>query len=159
MEELVLWLVKYWLEILFSGLVGGVGIAAKYAWGQIKQNYINVVQQNQDDIKKLKESIDNKFDSIDSKINALAETSRKNDVSLIRDAVLRKIRHGLQDPSGCISMADAETTAALMAQYEELGGNGEVHKLYKRYEKLGICPEFEHHYCEDDLCGGANKDT
>ena len=149
MEELGLWLVKYWLEILLSGLVGGAGIAAKYAWGQIKKNYIDIVQQNQEDTKKLRESIDNKFDSIDSKINKLSDTSRRNDVAIIRDLLLRKLRHGLHDD--CVSLADMETSAALMAQYEELGGNGEIHKLYKRYEKLRVCPEYDHHYDYDGV--------
>ena len=150
MELVFEFLLKYWLELICSLFLGGVTIAAKFIWNTIKRDYLDAVKNNQTDIKELKESIDKKFDSIDTKfdnienkINDLAETSRKNDLSMIRDTLLRKIRHGLQDT--CVSLADVETVSALMAQYEELGGNGEVHKLYQRFEKLHVCPEHDFH--------------
>lgn len=150
MELVFEFLLKYWLELICSLFLGGVTIAAKFIWNTIKRDYLDAVKNNQTDIKELKESIDKKFDSIDTKfdnietkINDLAETSRKNDLSMIRDTLLRKIRHGLQDT--CVSLADVETVSALMAQYEELGGNGEVHKLYQRFEKLKVCPEYDLH--------------
>lgn len=142
--ELLDWIIRYWLEICFSGLIGGVGIAFKYAWGQVKKE-LNSLKQTQSDLKSLKKDINEKIDSIETKVNNLYSQSAQSDLVLIKDALLRKIRYGLQDPSGCISMGDAETCAMLMAQYEELGGNGEVHKLYKRYEKLNVCPEYDHH--------------
>ena len=138
------WITKFWLEALMTGLIGGIGIAAKYAWSQIREEFEGM-RQTQSDLKSLKESIDEKFDNIENKVNDLHDQSAKSDLVLIKDAVLRKMRYGLQDPSGCISMSDAETCAMLMAQYEELGGNGEVHRLYKRYEKLKVCPDYEHH--------------
>lgn len=142
--ELLDWIFRYWLEILFSGLIGGVGIAFKYAWSQIKKEFEGI-KQTQSDLKSLKEDINEKFENIENKVNDLHDQSSRSDLVLIKDAVLRKIRFGLQDPSGCVSMSDAETCAMLMAQYEELGGNGEVHRLYKRYEKLRVCPDYEHH--------------
>lgn len=150
MEAIGSFLLTYWLEFICSLFLGGVSIAAKFIWNTIKRDYLDAVKRNQTDIKELKESIDKKFDGIDkkfdsieTKINNLSETSRKNDLSLIRDTLLRKIRYGLQD--NCVSVADVETVSALMAQYEELGGNGEVHKLFERYEKIKVCPEHDFH--------------
>ena len=150
MESIGAFLLKYWLEAICTLFLGGVTIAAKFIWNTIKRDYLDAVKQNQTDIKELKESIDKKFDSIDTKfdnienkINDMAEISRKNDLSMIRDTLLRKIRYGLQDT--CVSLADVETVSALMAQYEELGGNGEIHKLYQRFEKLQVCPEHDLH--------------
>lgn len=156
MELVFEFLLKYWLELICSLFLGGVTIAAKFIWNTIKRDYLDAVKNNQTDIKELKESIDKKFDSIDTKfdnienkINDLAETSKRTDVSLIRDALLRKLRHTLAGEE-CITMADLETVNSLMTQYEELGGNGEVHKLYKRFEKLHICPEHEPSHHEEE---------
>lgn len=151
MEAIGSFLLTYWLEFICSLFLGGVSIAAKFIWNTIKRDYLDAVKRNQTDIKELKESIDKKFDGIDkkfdnieTKINDLAETSKAADVSLIRDALLRKLRHVLSGEE-CVTMADVETIGSLMTQYEERGGNGEVHKLYKRFEKMHICPEHENH--------------
>lgn len=155
MGELALWFAKYWLEILLTGFLGGISIAAKFIWNTIKKEYLDAIKKNQDEIKSTNEkfaqfqtNIDTKFDKLSTKIDAMQETSRKNDLAIIKDSLLRKIRHGLSDD--CVSLADMETAAALMSQYEALGGNGEVHKLYKRYEKLHVCPEYDPHYYEMD---------
>ena len=138
------WLAKFWLEALMTGLIGGIGIAAKYAWTQIKKEFEGM-RQTQTDLKSLKESIDNKFDNIETKINDMSEISRSTDVSLLRDALLRKLRYILSEVDPCVTLDDLETINSLMTQYEKLGGNGEIHKLYKRFEKIHVCPEHEHH--------------
>lgn len=144
-------ILKYWLEVVFSGFLAGAGFAIKYAWNQIKKNYIDIVKQNEEDIKQLDTkieqlecNIDQKFLHLSDEINKLAELNKKNDVSIIRDLLLRKIRIGLQSTNNCITLADYETVVALMERYEENGGNGEVHRLFARYEKLQICPEHDH---------------
>lgn len=152
-------ILKYWLEVIFSGFLAGAGIAIKYAWNQIKKNYIDVVKKNETDIKdlnakieQLESNIDKQFTQLKDDISDLAELNRKNDVSIIRDLLLRKMRYGLQSPNGCITLADYETVVALMERYEENGGNGEVHRLFARYEKLRICTEHDHieSFCEID---------
>lgn len=141
------WLVHYWLEVLFSAFLGIVGIAGRFIWKTLQRDYIDVVKQNQEDIKKtnekiinLQENIEQKFDTIDKKIDDMSTQSKSSDLAIIRDTLLRKIRNGLQDDS-CITMADYETVTSLMEQYEKLGGNGEIHRLYQKYEKIHICPE------------------
>lgn len=152
MEEFIL---KYWLEVIFSGFLAGAGIAIRYIWCRIKKEYIDQVKKNEDEIKTTNDKlgqfqidIDAKFDKLSEKLDEMQETSRKNDLAIIKDSLLRKIRHGISDD--CVSLADIETACALMAQYEALGGNGEVHKLYKRYEKLHVCPEHDFHNYEMD---------
>lgn len=144
------WLVHYWLEVLFSAFLGIVGIAGRFIWKTLQRDYIDVVKQNQEDIKKtnekiinLQENIEQKFDTIDKKIDDMSTQSKSSDLAIIRDTLLRKIRNGLQDDS-CITMADYETVTSLMEQYEKLGGNGEIHRLYQKYEKIHICPEEKH---------------
>lgn len=151
------WVIRYWTELLFSGFVATAGIALRYIWSQIRKNYIDQVKKNENEIKttndKLEQfqtDIDAKFDKLSEKLDNMQKQSKSSDLAIIRDAILRQVRHGLQSPHGCISMSEAETTAALMAQYEELGGNGEVHKLYKRYEKLNICHDYDYHYFDED---------
>lgn len=137
------WLVHYWLEVLFSVFLGIVGIAGRFIWKTLQRDYIDVVKQNQKDIINLQENIEQKFDTINKKIDDMSTQSKSSDLAIIRDTLLRKIRNGLQDDS-CITMADYETVTSLMEQYEKLGGNGEIHRLYQKYEKLHICPEEKH---------------
>lgn len=140
---------KFWVEALMAGILSAICFLCRHVWKQLKRDFFDVVKSNQEEIKTLTKSMDEKFDNINNRIETLYDQSVKSDLSIIRDVLLRKLRHGLQ--SECISMADLETSAALMAQYEQLGGNGEIHKLYKRYEKIHICPEHEHfvpHECD-----------
>ncbi len=137
--------VKYWLECAFGLFLGGVSYGIKHAWTNIKRNYLIPIQENQQEVAELRKAIDKKFENIEKRINDMEEMSKKNDLAIIRDTLLRKLRNGLHSETKCISLADFETVSALLTQYEELGGNGEVHKLYKRYEKLHICPEYDHH--------------
>lgn len=137
------WLVHYWLEVLFSVFLGIVGIAGRFIWKTLQRDYIDVVKQNQKDIINLQENIEQKFDTINKKIDDMSTQSKSSDLAIIRDTLLRKIRNGLQDDS-CITMADYETVTSLMEQYEKLGGNGEIHRLYQKYEKIHICPEEKH---------------
>jgi len=137
------WILTYWLQVLFSGILGAVCLVGRYLWRSLKKDFIDVIKANQKEIKTLSESVDKRFDSIDTRIDELSQQSTSSDLALIKDSLLRKIRYGLSDD--CVSLADLETCAALMAQYEKLGGNGEVHKLYKRYEKLHVCSEHDFH--------------
>ncbi len=146
MEFLAEFIIKYWLECLFGLFLGGVSYGIKYAWGNIKRDYLTPIKENQQEIINLKDNIDQKFSNIEKRITDMEQMSRANDLAIIRDSLLRKLRHGLQAEDKCISFADFETVSALLTQYEELGGNGEVHKLYKRYEKLHICPEHDYHH-------------
>lgn len=151
------WVVRYWTELVFSGFVGIAGFALRYIWVQIRTTYIDQVKKNEKEIEetngkldKFQTDIDAKFDKLSQQLDKMQKQSTSSDLAIIRDAVLRQIRHGLQSPHGCLTMSEAETTAALMAQYEQLGGNGEVHKLYKRYEKLDICHDHDYHYFDED---------
>ena len=167
MEWLVEWLIKYWAEFVFGLFISGAGLAAKFIWNTWKkerEEYVDIIKKGQEDIKKnqadilntnehliqLEQKLDDRFDKIDNKIDDMQEQSKSSDLAIIRDTLLRKIRHGLQTEDTCISMADYETVTSLMAHYEKLGGNGEVHKLYKRYEQLHICPEHEHYIIVDN---------
>lgn len=157
MFKLPEWIFRYWVELLFSGFVTIAGFSLRYIWTQIRKNYIDQVKKNENEIKatndkleQFQKDIDAKFDRLSQQLDNMQKQSTSSDLAIIRDAVLRQIRHGLQNPHGCLTMSEAETTAALMAQYEQLGGNGEVHKLYKRYEKLDICHDHDYHYFDED---------
>ena len=150
------WLVQYWLEVLFSAFLGIVGITGRFIWKTLQRDYIDVVKQNQEDIKNtnkkviaLQENIEKKFDKIDESIQELSNQSKSSDLAIIRDTLLRKLRYGLQENS-CITLADYETVNSLMEQYERLGGNGEIPRMYKKYETLQICTEHDQHVLEDD---------
>lgn len=150
------WLVEYWLEVLFSAFLGVVGIAGRFIWKTLQRDYVDVVKQNQEDIKKtnekmitLQENIEQKFDTIDKKIDDMSIQSKSSDLAIIRDTLLRKLRYGLQENT-CITLADYETVNSLMEQYEKLGGNGEIHRMYKKYETLQICPEHDQHVFEEE---------
>lgn len=138
------WLVQYWLQAIFGLILAGMGLVIKFILKTLKKDYVDVISKNQDDIKNMHKEIigfqkdfDEKFDKLNDKIHDLAEQSKASDLAIMRDTLLRKIRNGLQD--GCITQADLETVASLIEQYEKLGGNGEIHRLYDKYILLPVC--------------------
>lgn len=141
------WLIQYWLQISFTAVIGIVGIAARFIMKTLKKDYVDVIKKNQDDIKtmnqqvtNLQNNIDEKFDTINKKIDVLQKQSNSSDLAIIKDTLLRKMRYGLVEDH-CVTLADFETVNSLFENYERLGGNGAVHSLYEKYMQLEICQE------------------
>jgi len=139
------WLAKYWLQVFFSLICAGFGVAAKYIWGQLKKEYLDALKKNQQDIldithhlENLQNNFNQSFAEINSKMDRMQEQSEASDLAIIRDSLLRKMRYGLSEEE-CITMADFETVTDLFNNYEKLHGNGQVHLIYERYKKLPIC--------------------
>ena len=141
------WLAQYWLNVLFTAIVGIVGVTGRFIVNTLKKDYIDVVKKNQEDLKEtnlqiinLQANIDKKFETINKKIDNMQEQSNSSDLAIIRDTLLRKMRHGLVEQH-CVTLADFETVNSLFENYEKLGGNGTVHSLYEKYMQLEICQE------------------
>lgn len=142
--------VQYWVEFFFSFVIACFGFFIKYTINHLKSDYLDAIKNNSLEISRTNQRLDetqklfnDKLESLNIKLDDMKENSDANDLAMIRDTLLRKMRYGLTSGKNCTSMADYETVASLFSRYNNLGGNGEVHSIYNKYQKLHICEDVD----------------
>lgn len=99
-------IIKYWLEVLFSAILGLIGLGYK----MLKK------RQDKQEIKNQEQDMKNK--AIEKGVQAL-----------LRNELIRRYRE--YEIKKEISILDKENIEHMFKEYKNLGGNGTVEKMYE----------------------------
>ena len=106
-------IIKYWLEALFAGILAIMGFIVKK------------IKKNQEEQKSKQEEQDRKNKAIERGVQAL-----------LRNELIRRFRE--YETKGEISMLDKENMDHMFAEYFNLGGNGLMKEIYNEYLEIPI---------------------
>ena len=110
MEEFI---VKYWLEFLFSLIIGIIGY------------FVKKIKKKQEEQAKKQEEQEKKNKAIENGVQAL-----------LRNELIKNFR--IHKANGEITLLDKENMEHLFEQYFALGGNGMMHDVYKEFQEIPI---------------------
>lgn len=110
MEEFI---VKYWLEFLFSLIIGIIGY------------FVKKIKKKQEEQAKKQEEQEKKNKAIENGVQAL-----------LRNELIKNFR--IYKANGEITLLDKENMEHLFEQYFALGGNGTMHDVYKEFQEIPI---------------------
>jgi hypothetical protein len=104
-------IIKYWIEALFTGFLGLLIILSRLILGAIKKFFKELLE----DIKELKKD---------------SEISKRANRAILKDRLSQKIEYHL-DIEYC-DMKSREVIAELYAEYKNNGGNGGMNELMEK---------------------------
>ena len=110
MEEFI---VKYWLEFLFSLIIGIIGYFVK-----------KIKKKQEEQAKKQEEQ------------EKIYEAMKKGVEALLRNELIKNFR--IHKANGEITLLDKENMEHLFEQYFALGGNGMMQDLHKEFQEIPI---------------------
>lgn len=118
------WILKYWLQVLFSAIIALVtGI---FSWGY--KLFIANMEKRNKEISKIYEEIKN----LNNKMIFAQSVYR----ALLRDRMLQSYRYYLKQ--GSVTLSEKQTLCDLYYQYKETGGNGTMEHLFSLLDTLPI---------------------
>lgn len=103
-------IIKYWLETLFTAVIGIFGFVIKAKFKEIKEKQEEQTKKNQ---------------AIERGVQAL-----------LRNELIRRFRE--YKTKGKMSMLDKENMDHMFEEYFNLGGNGMMHDVYKEFQEIEI---------------------
>ena len=106
-------IIKYWLEALFAGILGIMGFVVKK------------IKKNQEEQKKKQEEQERKNQAVERGVQAL-----------LRNELIRRFRE--YETKKEISMLDKENMDHMFEEYFNLGGNGLMKEIYNEYLEIPI---------------------
>lgn len=101
-------IIQYWLEIAFTGVVGAISFVLKKIYNTHK----------------------NKMDNLFARQQAVEQGVQ----ALLRNELIRRYRE--YETKGEITILDKENIEHMYKEYENLGGNGTVKSMYEDLMKL-----------------------
>ena len=103
-------IVEYWIEALFTAVIGIFGFVIKNKFKEIKDKQEEQTKKNQ---------------AIERGVQAL-----------LRNELIRRFRE--YKTKGEMSMLDKENMDHMFEEYFNLGGNGMMHDVYKEFQEIEI---------------------
>lgn len=126
------WLTKYWLEVLFSGVIAAFGYMLKRFQGEMKRYRDLLDSQEQSNYTQM---VEQKLQPVDKRVKHL-----EKDIEFIVDSYRFRIITlcQLAIDKGYMSQADFDQLTEMFKLYTSLGGNGQAAEYYTKAKALPI---------------------
>lgn len=126
------WITKYWIEVLFSGVVAILGLVIKYFASEM-QKYKKLLEEEELDrfAKKLDEKLSpvvNRVEELETHINDIMLSYKFRIISLCQDYL----------DVGSMNQKQYDQLSELYKLYTSLHGNGQAQEYYEKTKRLPI---------------------